>query len=897
MLANDDRKKPMAEVTALRLRLRVNGYVPIPVTGPDFRHEQVRSPGKQPFFKGWSKLSQEAVTPEVIASWPTQIHNHPNTGLLCGNLIVLDIDVLEPGLSANIAALAQLLCGQTPLRRIGRAPKVALFYRASLPLTKMETPELLMPNATKAQVEILGAGQQAVAFGIHPDTMQEYQWPEGSPELMPMADLPMVTEAVLRNFLGTAEALIRGAGGQSAKGQAGDERKAGGRAERKDRQGQGGDTKRAGPHGIAAGSFFWEVNRLALADVEPWFKVLFPTARWQTNNVTAPGMWRVSSADLGRPLEEDISVHPTEGGMDWGTRESCSPIDLAVRWGGAPDATAAAVWLCKRLGLDPAALGWRDRGRKAKGKPAAAEQQQSDDPDEEWPDPIDFLADAELTGASDLRAEHVPDALYPFISDVAARLGVDKASVALSALVACTSIVSDDWSIQPKRFDTTWTEAPRIWGATVGAPSILKTPVIKECTRPIDQLEAEARKVHAKAMDRYKVALGTWKKEGSDPATEPRPPVLDRYMVESTTLEKLSDILRDDALATQRAPAGKLLMRQDEMSEFFANLDRYRSGGSGGGDRGAWLRAFNGGRYTVDRVNRGSYAVPNWSVCILGGIQPGPIQRIARDSADDGLLQQFLFAEPPAQAAGEDRTPDTAALSRYSSLVNALAVLHPPADGFGGQTARVTIHVNGHQHREAINQLATAMAAMPDTSVRLQSAYGKWPGIYARLCLIFHLVELADCNARGAEASYATVIPERTARRVMAYMRDIILPHLLRADVLMFSTAQTGHARWIAGWILSRGLVRVAARDVMQAYGALRAPESRRELQEVMDALVTIEWLRPELQANSVRPPVAWQVNPKIHTVFAVRAKAERDRRRMAQQDTVEAIRRARSAA
>jgi enamine deaminase RidA (YjgF/YER057c/UK114 family) len=29
-------------------------------------------------------------------------------------------------------------------------------------------------------------------------------------------------------------------------------------------------------------------------------------------------------------------------------------------------------------------------------------------------------------------------------------------------------------------------------------------------------------------------------------------------------------------------------------------------------------------------------------------------------------------------------------------------------------------------------------------------------------------------------------------------MRDILLPHLLRAEAVMFATAQTGHARWIA---------------------------------------------------------------------------------------------------
>src|SRR5580692_7368722 len=50
-----------------------------------------------------------------------------------------------------------------------------------------------------------------------------------------------------------------------------------------------------------------------------------------------------------------------------------------------------------------------------------------------------------------------------------------------------------------KIHDTTWTEQPRSWGAIVGDPSILKTPVLTACTRPLDKLEIEVRKQHESA--------------------------------------------------------------------------------------------------------------------------------------------------------------------------------------------------------------------------------------------------------------------------------------------------------------------------------------------------------------------------------------------------------------
>jgi hypothetical protein len=78
-----------------------------------------------------------------------------------------------------------------------------------------------------------------------------------------------------------------------------------------------------------------------------------------------------------------------------------------------------------------------------------------------WPEPIDFLADADLTGVPLLRPEHLPDALYPFVQDIAVRLGVDAASVALIALVCCASVTDDSWCVQPKVQDYTWVENPR----------------------------------------------------------------------------------------------------------------------------------------------------------------------------------------------------------------------------------------------------------------------------------------------------------------------------------------------------------------------------------------------------------------------------------------------------
>jgi hypothetical protein len=243
--------------------------------------------------------------------------------------------------------------------------------------------------------------------------------------------------------------------------------------------------------------------------------------------------------------------------------------------------------------------------------------------------------------APKLTYKHAPDALWDYCTDTSERMGVDPTSLSIGCLVSCAGVTSDTWRLQPKRFDYTWTESPRLWAAIVGDPGVLKSPVIAACTAPIDHLEIEARKRHQSEMAVYNREFADWKKGEKDTDAPVRPKML-RYMVESATIEAIQEVLRDDEDAKFDAPAGKVLCRQDEMSEFFANLDRYNAGGKGGGDRGAYLRLYNGGRYTVDRIARGPFATENWSAGFLGGIQPGPIQRIAKNSAEDGMLQRFM---------------------------------------------------------------------------------------------------------------------------------------------------------------------------------------------------------------------------------------------------------------
>lgn len=118
-------------------------------------------------------------------------------------------------LAAELEALAREMLGDTPLKRIGSAPKLLLAFRANRVFDKIQTPELLLAGDTEARVEVLATGQQFVAFGVHPTTKSDYGWPDRSPLDVPAAELPLITSEQCGVFIAQAEALLRRSGGET----------------------------------------------------------------------------------------------------------------------------------------------------------------------------------------------------------------------------------------------------------------------------------------------------------------------------------------------------------------------------------------------------------------------------------------------------------------------------------------------------------------------------------------------------------------------------------------------------------------------------------------------------------------------------------------------------------
>ena len=214
MIAVDTDRERCAEVFALRCVCWQNGYRPLAVYSPGakFRGELVKGAGKRPVTTDW--LKQAMQDPPWVVGAPQRVSPLAlNTGLLTGELSGLDIGAMTEDVVDQIVSRIEEVLGPTPLSSIGIPPQILMCYRAVDPFGTISTQHYTMPDGSKAHFEILGTGQQVVAFGTHPVTWQPYRWRDRSPEDMPLAELPQITAEQARDLIGEAAAILEAAGG------------------------------------------------------------------------------------------------------------------------------------------------------------------------------------------------------------------------------------------------------------------------------------------------------------------------------------------------------------------------------------------------------------------------------------------------------------------------------------------------------------------------------------------------------------------------------------------------------------------------------------------------------------------------------------------------------------
>ena len=441
----------------------------------------------------------------------------------------------------------------------------------------------------------------------------------------------------------------------------------------------------------------------------------------------------------------------------------------------------------------------------------------------------------------------LPDVIEGFAFDQGASMGCDPAGLAASALATCAAAIPDRIKIQVKQHDPTWTESARIWVAVIGEPATKKTPMLTQAVRPLARIDHDLWRTYVDARAKYD-------KLSADERKAAAPPKQIRARLEDTTIEGAQDVFKDTI--------DGVLCLQDELSGWFGAMDKYSSHRGGAKDRAFWLQAWNGGPYAVNRINRGAFLIENLSACVLGGIQPELIRKVAAETVDDGLLQRLLPIVLAPGTAGRDEEMLDAA-KHYGDLVRRLHML--------GRPDLLLFDAGALAIRRAIEQKHLELMALGTIHRKLAAHIGKYDGIFARLCVIWHCIEHADKRL-------PTEVTEETAHRVARFMHEFLLPHALAFYAGVLNLADE-HERLsaVAGYILAHKLQRITNRDVQRGDRTMRKL-TKRDTEAVFEQLEALGWVSRSASTRPSDPP-HWVVNEHCHRLFENRAKDEAKRR------------------
>jgi Protein of unknown function (DUF3987) len=323
---------------------------------------------------------------------------------------------------------------------------------------------------------------------------------------------------------------------------------------------------------------------------------------------------------------------------------------------------------------------------RAERSPRSNGQQQ------EWPEPKPLpngLAQVEA-----FSSDFLPDALAPWVDDIANRLQCPPDYVAVTALTSLGALIGRRIGIKPQA-RTEWVEVPNVWGAIIGRPGQLKSPAMMEALKPLHHLEIEAAKAYEAALAAHMCALAEFKlaksvkesvlkeelkkkvtqkvvslggvtslkdaiKEAQkeDPlglGAGPEEPKPVRYRTNDSSYEAIGELLVSN-------PAG-LLVERDELVSLLKHLDREDQSVA----RGFYMSGWSGSQpYSFDRISRGHVHVEAVCIGVLGNTQPARIAEYIHranygGAGGDGLIQRFgllVWPDVPADWKDVDEYPN-----------------------------------------------------------------------------------------------------------------------------------------------------------------------------------------------------------------------------------------------
>jgi hypothetical protein len=477
-----------------------------------------------------------------------------------------------------------------------------------------------------------------------------------------------------------------------------------------------------------------------------------------------------------------------------------------------------------------------------------------------WADPVNILKEF---SARPFSADDLPPELAAYPAAYAATTGLDPSITLASAVCTAAAALSDDFQIVADS-RTAWMQSARLWVVIIAPPGAGKSPAQRAMLAPLWAIQRELIDAHEAEM----------RAVGDSDNPPPRP----RVVINDTTVEALSSVLT----VTSRG----LLLANDEFESWMGSLDAYRGSKGPSRDRGEFLRLFDGGPHTVERVQRGSVFVPNWGLSILSATTPAALSKLARHLPEDGLIQRFILVCAGRQCEPADSPGNVeAAREQYEQLIRRLYFAAPRAHK--GKVPLSVAAASMFREWRAKNQML--QEAMGSISSAFESHLAKHPTLVLRIALTFHAAQVVSHDDAHARDPAAFPVSEQTMDRAIRFMGRAT-QHAMPVYLGMKGGSDAFElARDIGRVILARGSSVITRREITQGVRTFRSAEPHVQ-SAALRVLVDSAWVRPGEGGYTKAEPTRYDVNPVLFVRMAAEARRERERRAAVREMIADAV-------
>lgn len=322
----------------------------------------------------------------------------------------------------------------------------------------------------------------------------------------------------------------------------------------------------------------------------------------------------------------------------------------------------------------------------------------------------------------------LPEDLAEYAQAESKASGFDEGAYAFSLMVIASGVIDHRARLRAGPMSV----PPHLWGALSANSGGGKSPVINATAFAVHEINTKLLRESTKAY-------ADWARLPADERYAKETPLIRQLLLDNTTSEAAAKALKDN-------PEGLLLVLP-EMSEWIGRMDAYSGAGGADKDRGAWIRAFDGG---VVSINRAKDPMPlvleNFSAAMLAGVQPEKLAQMFGKSGaggSEGLFQRFMpfCMSDPAQVDYSFKLPQFLKPNAGQIFYK----LHEWREAGAFKTFELEPQALdlAQAHHNNLRQLAKRTP-----HGRFAEHIDKLPGLTLRVCLVLHCLGEA---AQGKE--------------------------------------------------------------------------------------------------------------------------------------------------